>query len=121
MKRYIYHRVFGGFFSHLRALDNKGINDKKDSLIESYTGYEEECKYPGREPIPELLEDWNNFLYVSSHEAAQSNEKKSEIMKRISQLEEELVYSRIEIQEIINEEFGVEVKRIRNKWRVQSS
>ncbi|MDC0492684.1 hypothetical protein OAO72_00160 [Alphaproteobacteria bacterium] len=109
------------FLSHIRALDKKSLNDKKESLIEDYAGYEEECKYLGREPIPELLQDWMSYLYESSKEIYYSKDKQSEIMKRIAELEDGLVHSRIEIQEIINEEFGVEVKRIRNKWRVQPS
>lgn len=97
------------------------MNDKKEFLIEGYSEYEEECKYLGREPIPELLQDWGSYLCESSNEIYQSRDKQSEIMKRISELEEGLAHSRIEIQEIIKEEFGAEVKRIRNKWRVQPS
>ncbi len=104
------------FKKFLKKLDGREIpsdgNIKIHWWYDVYTGV---CKYLKRQPIPELLEDFNNFLMKTDTDFEESHQ--DEIFDTIQKYEEDGL-DRIEIIKRIKNKYKLEVKRLNNKWKI---
>ena len=106
------------FQLHIRKLFESGRNfEEKKFLISDVEDYENECDYLNREMIPELVDDWNEYIYELINEEKELRDNQSIVKKRIKELESENL-SRNQIIDTIENEFNIEVKKIREKWLI---
>ena len=76
-------------------------DDPKQFLVETTSEYKQECEYLDRKPIPELIEDWDDFensLYNDWPNSDANGE--AGIYSKIKELEK-IPHSRLEIIKII--------------------